>query len=523
MRLVCSAPWTGTFVWYDGTISHCGRTSSKGNLRDQTFREFWNSNRMREIRAMFLKDQFLDTGCPPTCNYLTAVEPGTYVQNYAMGRRERYHPVPGAHDTRVISESPSDFASNIDTVAREIEGGGAYVAGFPTSLTIQLFNYCALRCPMCCFGIIPPDQKKPTTRVLDEIVLDRLQEIYPYLQRVELLGGELFDIPFNRNPLVRVIGDMARLGSEHLRVEIVTNGQRLTEEWADFIVAHQFIDFVTFSVDSFEPDVYARVRTQGSLDRVRRSVTNLIDARRKTGANYPEVLLKSILSRHTCEGILSFEAESLALGAHRVEFNPLVEMGEPDFYEKYNLFQVQYADQLINVWRDLAIADGTTNRREVAGMVEAFLSHLGMREQAIATREDIPFAAQYGIDVPIGPICGPYEISQTFVAKRQRVRKAKLNLATYLRENTQDVEVAIEDEHGVVTSITYNPRQAQNNKWVLFDLPEANLEVDKEYRLVVRSPTSTGYNGVALRCAIEGSGLTFAGEACAGALAFMLF
>ena len=116
---------------------------------------------------------------------------------------------------------------------------------------------------MCCFGIIPPEQKKPTAKFIDPIVLERLKAVYPYLLQLDLVGGELFDIPFDDNPLVRLLEDVAEAKPTDLRVTITTNGQHLSKTWAEFLMRFPFINIVAFSVDSFDPDVYARTRVMG--------------------------------------------------------------------------------------------------------------------------------------------------------------------------------------------------------------------------------------------------------------------
>ena len=65
---------------------------------------------------------------------------------------------------------------------------------------------------------------------------------------------------------------MAEVASSTIRVTITTNGQHLSRKWADHLLQYPFIDIVAFSIDSFNPYVYAQTRVNGSLNRVRRSI-----------------------------------------------------------------------------------------------------------------------------------------------------------------------------------------------------------------------------------------------------------
>lgn len=521
--MTCKAPWDGLFVWFDGTASYCGRTPMTGALRHQTFREFWNSERIRSVRQHFLNDERIQSGCPPTCNFLTATEPGTYVKYYdARAEPASHHPQPDPV-TIARTEVPGVNPSNEDLIEYEIASGATRSDGYPTRLTLQLFNYCTLQCPMCCFGIIPKHEKKNTAVFLENPLLDNLRELYPHLERVQILGGELFDIPYGRNPLVKVIRDLAELGSNRLKVEIVTNGQHLSTAWAEFIVEHPFIDQVSFSIDSFLPEVYDKVRTVGSLDKVRASARRLLDAKRARESAFPVVMMKSILSLQTVAGIRNFHDEAHALGADSIEFQPLVEMGEDGFYKANNIFQTSREPEIAQAWADICRCDYNNNRREIAGMLSSFLDHLGRTDEWLARRKDLPQAAQYGHEAAIGPICGAAEATQMFVAKRDSVRHIRIMFATYMRANTHDIEVLVENDTTTLTQAKFSSVDLADNSWVEIEVPEARLVPGARYSLRVRSPASTGENALALRCSSHGEGLTFNQEDTGMGAACMVF
>jgi sulfatase maturation enzyme AslB (radical SAM superfamily) len=377
---------------------------------------------------------------------------------------------------------------------------------------------------MCCFGIIPPHQKKPTAKMISSAVLENLKEIYPFLTRLDLVGGELFDIPFEINPLVQVLRDIAASNASKLRLTITTNGQHLTKRWAEFILEFPFIDIIAISVDSFDPTIYAHTRVMGSLDRVRQSIDAIHAAKAARGLLAPLIRLNSILGVHTHEGISHFVENAKALGATEIEFQKLVLMGHPEFFAENNLFQPHHVDKLRKVWRDLAAVDFRSNAGEIIGMVEAYLAHIGARDAAVASDEHVPFCAQYSQDSYVFPVGGPNEVSQNFIASRNSVSRIKFVPGTLERRNSCDVVVAVEDGTGTLTSGKINAASLVDNAWTTVKVPRITLDVGREYRLVIRSPESPGnHDCIAVRCSEKGDGMVFNGVPRPGQLAHMVF
>ena len=198
-------------------------------------------------------------------------------------------------------------------------------------------------------------------------------------------------------------------------------------------------------------------------------------------------------------------------------------MGRPEFFADNNLFQPQHVDKLIRMWGDLTANEFRSNRHEIMGMIVAYLTHLGCLDQAIAANPKVPFSAQLRQDEYVGPVFGEMEAGQVFVAKRPIVSRVGFVAATYMRTNTQDVRITIEDEERKIAEIAANSAQFKDNGWVILDIPPASIEVGREYRLKVRSPQSTPTNAIAVRYSPEGTGFTFAGITRPGQMAHMLF
>lgn len=315
MSLVCSAPWNGLFIWTDGTASYCGRTRAKGDLVRQSFEEFWNSDAVQRARSHFLKGAHIESGCPPTCCWLTAKAPEKYIAAF-----DDLKGVDAIVDDRSFlsrrkTPKVDSYVANIESINTDISLHNIDVGSFPTSLSISLTDYCSLRCPMCCFGIIPAHLKKSVAKIIPSTVLDKIKDIYPYINRLDLFGGELFDIPFEKNPLVRVLNDIKDTKSTSIRVTLTTNGQHLTERWVEFLLDFPCIDIVAFSVDSFDPVIYANTRVNGSLDRVRRSIKLINNIKAKRSAVFPIIKLNSIIGVHTHCHVSNFGYADLRVGA----------------------------------------------------------------------------------------------------------------------------------------------------------------------------------------------------------------
>ena len=525
MSLACSAPWSGLFVWNTGEVSYCGRTAATGNLRLQSFREFWNSPPVQQVRSLFREERYIESGCQSTCCWLTATRPHEFVKYFDIETRCGAVALSLANAVSSPFRPPRSALQNRQTLENEIDGGFTSVASFPTTMSLQVTNYCSLRCPMCCFGTIRPEDKKPSMKIIDDIVLERIKEVYPFISRLDLLGGELFDIPFDRNPLVRILADVAETAAENIAITITTNGQHLTEQWADYLIRFPFIDTIAFSVDSFDPAVYARTRVMGSLDRVRRSIANMQEARSRKGGPGPIIHLNSILGVHTHAGVSEFLHNAEMLGVDEVNFQKLVVMGDRSFFAENNLFQPHHADKLAHVWGQLANSDFRSNRASIIGQIEAYIDHLGMTDKVLADHSDIPFTANYpdGLGQYVGPLWRR-EVVQTFTAKRISISKIKLLFATYQRHNTCNIDIRIEDESGtVIAQADLNAEPLVDNGWRIVDLPSTRLELRRRYNVVIGSPDATEDNAVTLGCIADPETPSGANQAPPARIGCMLF
>jgi MoaA/NifB/PqqE/SkfB family radical SAM enzyme len=379
--MVCDCPWSTLFIWADGTVSYCGRTPPKGDLRNGGLRDFWNSQKVQEARSLFLKDRHLEAECMPTCNVLTAKRSSDFIGNYFGDHQKSTRRVHWPRSMAKLRKSRHPPAADQETNALlmqdEIRERYCQVSSGPSELHIQISDYCSLRCPMCCCGIIDPAEKAKVTRVIDRRILDELNSVYPFIRRIEILGGEPFDQPFSRSPLRRIIEDVAACREPRPLIKIATNGNNLNDRWIDFILHHDFVDILSFSIDSVDPDVYARTRIGGSLGKVLSSVQRLRERRAQGGSETPKIYWTSVLGLHTLSGIPAFVHAAQAAGAVRVDFQPMNPMGLPEFHMRNNIFDERHVEHLGRLLDFLAKVEMDSNSHDIITMTVAFLRRAG--------------------------------------------------------------------------------------------------------------------------------------------------
>lgn len=137
-----------------------------------------------------------------------------------------------------------------------------------------LDGYCNLKCSMCFFH--SPDNQRDVskykgrmrpadyTKILDEVEGEG-SVIYPYRYAEPLLIKDLFE-------------RIAAAKRRNLSFIIDTNGLLLTKRHADFFV-ESGVDSITFSVDALTKETLRKVRGIGELEKIKRAVFMMLEAR----------------------------------------------------------------------------------------------------------------------------------------------------------------------------------------------------------------------------------------------------
>lgn len=206
--------------------------------------------------------------------------------------------------------------------------------GMPFALSVEPGTACDLRCPQCPTGNGTLNRPGGRMQVEDfETLLDML----PGLTVVNLyLQGEPFLHPR--------MTDMIRIASEKKLYTITsTNGQHISEETAAAVV-NSGLSEIWISMDGVTQDSYAKYRKGGDLEKVKRSIKLLSDAKKRSGKILPCIVVQFIVFRHNENEVEEFKRMAGKLGADRAEiktaqFYELGEGGvEPPVSEKFRRY-----------------------------------------------------------------------------------------------------------------------------------------------------------------------------------------
>jgi len=124
-------------------------------------------------------------------------------------------------------------------------------------LWVTLTSRCNIRCRTCGLWSSPWDIPRKT---VDEVIA-----LYPYLERLVWLGGEVF--------LCEYFDEMFEkaLPFPQLQQQIITNGVILNQKWIERIIRAQNTE-LTFSVDGTTKEVYEHIRVGAKFEKL---ITNI--------------------------------------------------------------------------------------------------------------------------------------------------------------------------------------------------------------------------------------------------------
>lgn len=164
----------------------------------------------------------------------------------------------------------------------------------PRELQIEVTGSCNLRCRMCLVSYRPEIGRREGALDLD--LFRALVEENPQLERVTLQGlGE----PLLAPDLVPMVELASARGIE---MGFNTNGMLLTGRRAEQLVTAG-LGWLHISLDGARADTYAAIRGRGDLGRVGRNVRQLVEVRRRLGAQRPRLSLVLVAMRRNLDQI----------------------------------------------------------------------------------------------------------------------------------------------------------------------------------------------------------------------------
>ena len=158
--------------------------------------------------------------------------------------------------------------------------------GHPSCLQLEVTTRCNLRCAYCSNRMLPRRSDVPLARIkecLDQIDMRQVDDI-------DFTGlGE----PSLHHDLPAIISEVKRRG-DPWDIRMVSNGLALTPRRFEPL-CEAGLTSVSFSVDSLDPQRFARARSGASLRRVLDNIEALVAYRAKNGLGRLRIKLKAVL------------------------------------------------------------------------------------------------------------------------------------------------------------------------------------------------------------------------------------
>lgn len=182
----------------------------------------------------------------------------------------------------------------------------------PLAIFLELTQNCNLSCPMCRFG----EKYNPAWNMPMEMFERIADELFDTAVLVDLRGWGESTILKNFDRFV----DITLRHRPQLR--LVTNAQvNRPDVWETLMAAHSTI---TVSCDAADPELFARLRRGGTVDRLRRTVATIVAARDRYQAPRESVLFNSVVSLDNLHDLCNLVDLAADLDLPRVVLHPIV-------------------------------------------------------------------------------------------------------------------------------------------------------------------------------------------------------
>ncbi len=240
---ICPLPFTQLSLHSSGKITPCCHLIDYelGNINQNSISEIWNCDKLRKLRTEFLEGEIV------TCH-----------RRIFEIHCNFYHPDLDIHvEHKAIQTAP---------VKR---------------LDLMLNGKCNLKCIMCDNWLQPNDVYND-----DNFWLYSTEHVFPYLQEIEVHGGE----PFIQKDVFRLIETVSKVNNKCQWV-FTTNGQFVLSPQIKSYFDKVKLSSISVSIDSLHDETFAAIRKNGKLRKTISMLDDLIDYREKmTGDTFLIVL-----------------------------------------------------------------------------------------------------------------------------------------------------------------------------------------------------------------------------------------
>ncbi|MFT5284101.1 MAG: radical SAM protein with 4Fe4S-binding SPASM domain [Planctomycetota bacterium] len=181
------------------------------------------------------------------------------------------------------------------------------------ALQIETSSICNFRCNSCVLSL--PDYDRPAKHMSpDEFA--RVLDAFPTVEKIEMQGiGEVF-----LNPQVF---DLIRIATDRgIQVQTFSNASVIDREMAHKIV-ESGIAVINFSMDGADEETFRKLRKGGTLERYKRCLNNIVQAKRVLGSETPRLGMMCVLAKNNMDQVPKMVAIAEELGVSSVMFTKL--------------------------------------------------------------------------------------------------------------------------------------------------------------------------------------------------------
>lgn len=266
----CKRPWTGFEIEHDGTVKPCCMTkeNSCGNTNHMSIDEIWNGEKYRNLRQLMATGQW-EKVCKPECPRLH----GDFEDATPDCKSER-------------------FTENYELNEIEIRERLTTLQSKPRFWKLTHSTRCNIDCIMCY-------QDRNDLRHLPETLYQDMIEYQPFIQEVELIGGETLAIKRFRQFLEFFAGSDE---FPDLRFSFVTNGTVHDDNTIN-LVRKLTVSWISVSVDAATFATYEKIRRGGNFDITCEGIKRWTDLGREKGT---PVLLSFTVMKDNVKEIADF-------------------------------------------------------------------------------------------------------------------------------------------------------------------------------------------------------------------------
>lgn len=191
------------------------------------------------------------------------------------------------------SGMPEKFVENV--MIRDVP---VPIAGqFPERITLELTNKCNLNCTFCPRRLMEKHLGFMDTHLaktlLNEMAGNLPVTLVPFFRGESLLHPDWIEIIHYAKQ--KGIGP----------IQLTTNATLMNRKAAKAMIDLE-LDFISFSIDTLDPEIYEKTRRGANYQVVTKNILQLLDLREKKGLGRPEVQVSAVETREHRQGMDAF-------------------------------------------------------------------------------------------------------------------------------------------------------------------------------------------------------------------------